>query len=246
MLIRPTEPVSLKPLLAIARSTTVSVAPRYRLKLVRKGHKIIAGGLAAAALMRNNNNRKTDNAGLTAPGAAGNLPAEVASVQEAGRLILAKTSSARRTGQASAKLADGIKKLRRLGAPFKLSHQDVAGLPPKITGTHYDTRAKVKARVTGEAASISRRISTRSFAPIKRPDGGGQMGVELGNSAEGLRARLSAERSSSPRRTAAFQEAQISEALTAVLDRQARLPPSGSTGFDPRLSPAWPSLKLPN
>jgi hypothetical protein len=30
------------------------------------------------------------------------------------------------------------------------------------------------------------------------------------------------------------------------LNRQARLPPSGYTGFDPWLSPAWPGRKLPN
>jgi hypothetical protein len=34
--------------------------------------------------------------------------------------------------------------------------------------------------------------------------------------------------------------------LEDYLNRQARLPPRGATGFDPRLSPAWAGLKLPN
>jgi hypothetical protein len=39
---------------------------------------------------------------------------------------------------------------------------------------------------------------------------------------------------------------QFREMLSRELDDQARLPPSGGTGFDPRLSPAWPGMKLPN
>jgi hypothetical protein len=34
--------------------------------------------------------------------------------------------------------------------------------------------------------------------------------------------------------------------LENFFNRQARLPPSGYTGFDPWLSPAWPGRKLPN
>jgi hypothetical protein len=41
-------------------------------------------------------------------------------------------------------------------------------------------------------------------------------------------------------------QARQSDALADLLNREARLPPSGTTGFDPRLSPAWPGLKLPN
>ncbi len=41
-------------------------------------------------------------------------------------------------------------------------------------------------------------------------------------------------------------KAHLSNALADLLNREARLPPSGATGFDPRLSPAWPGLKLPN
>lgn len=33
--------------------------------------------------------------------------------------------------------------------------------------------------------------------------------------------------------------------ITAFFDGQARLPPNGATGFDPRLSPAWAGMKLP-
>jgi hypothetical protein len=32
--------------------------------------------------------------------------------------------------------------------------------------------------------------------------------------------------------------------LAELLDEEARRPPSGATGFDPRLSPAWAGLKL--
>jgi hypothetical protein len=38
---------------------------------------------------------------------------------------------------------------------------------------------------------------------------------------------------------------QLRGALEDLLNRQARLPPSCATAFDPRLSPAWPGLKMP-
>jgi len=34
-------------------------------------------------------------------------------------------------------------------------------------------------------------------------------------------------------------------ALQEYFDQQSRLPPNGATGFDPRLTPAWPALQLP-
>jgi hypothetical protein len=34
-------------------------------------------------------------------------------------------------------------------------------------------------------------------------------------------------------------------ALEELLGQQARLPPSGATAFDPRVSPAWPGMQLP-
>ncbi len=37
----------------------------------------------------------------------------------------------------------------------------------------------------------------------------------------------------------------VAALVREFLDRQARLPPSGATMFDPRLSPAWPGLKMP-
>jgi len=37
----------------------------------------------------------------------------------------------------------------------------------------------------------------------------------------------------------------LRNALEDLLTRQARLPPSGATAFDPRLTPAWPGLQLP-
>lgn len=42
-----------------------------------------------------------------------------------------------------------------------------------------------------------------------------------------------------------LQQAELRRAVGELLDRQARLPPSGATGFDPRLTPAWAGLKLP-
>jgi hypothetical protein len=39
---------------------------------------------------------------------------------------------------------------------------------------------------------------------------------------------------------------EIGSVIDDHLNRQARLPPSGYTGFDPWLSPAWPGRKLPN
>jgi hypothetical protein len=37
----------------------------------------------------------------------------------------------------------------------------------------------------------------------------------------------------------------LERALSEVFRRQSRLPPAGVTAFDPRLTPAWPGLKLP-
>jgi hypothetical protein len=37
----------------------------------------------------------------------------------------------------------------------------------------------------------------------------------------------------------------LGRALSEFFRRQSRLPPAGMTAFDPRLTPAWPSLKLP-
>jgi hypothetical protein len=39
-------------------------------------------------------------------------------------------------------------------------------------------------------------------------------------------------------------DVEFARRLDDVLSRQARLPPSGATGFDPRLTPAWAGLKL--
>jgi hypothetical protein len=45
--------------------------------------------------------------------------------------------------------------------------------------------------------------------------------------------------------TANIDPRQLSRALRELLDNQGRLPPSGATAFDPRLTPAWAGLKLP-
>ncbi len=42
-----------------------------------------------------------------------------------------------------------------------------------------------------------------------------------------------------------YSQEQLEDVLSDFLDRQARLPPSGITGFDPRMSPAWPGFKMP-
>jgi hypothetical protein len=47
------------------------------------------------------------------------------------------------------------------------------------------------------------------------------------------------------RNLGAMDEPRMSRALMELLDRQGRLPPSGATGFDPRLTPAWAGQKLP-
>ncbi len=39
---------------------------------------------------------------------------------------------------------------------------------------------------------------------------------------------------------------EIEQIVTEMFDRQTRLPPSGATMFDPRLTPAWSGLKIPN
>jgi hypothetical protein len=39
-------------------------------------------------------------------------------------------------------------------------------------------------------------------------------------------------------------ESDVARMVRDCLDRQGRLPPSGATGFDPRLTPAWAGLKL--
>ncbi len=41
------------------------------------------------------------------------------------------------------------------------------------------------------------------------------------------------------------EQRRMGHVLAALLDREARLPPSGATGFDPRLTPTWAGQKLP-
>ncbi len=43
----------------------------------------------------------------------------------------------------------------------------------------------------------------------------------------------------------AMQQAQVEQALNNYWYQQSRLPPSGATAFDPRLTPAWAGMKLP-
>lgn len=45
--------------------------------------------------------------------------------------------------------------------------------------------------------------------------------------------------------TSRLEPGELRCALEDLLNRQARLPPSGGAGFDPRLTPAWPGLPLP-
>jgi len=45
--------------------------------------------------------------------------------------------------------------------------------------------------------------------------------------------------------TQKIREQNLQVALGQLLDRQARLPPSGPTAFDPLLTPAWAGLKIP-
>jgi hypothetical protein len=47
------------------------------------------------------------------------------------------------------------------------------------------------------------------------------------------------------RAAARDEQTSIGQAIETYFEDQARLPPAGMTGFDPRLSPAWAGLQIP-
>ncbi len=71
--------------------------------------------------------------------------------------------------------------------------------------------------------------TSESFAPVRR------YGADTGSAAVSEDALVS---------SAARSQA-LKLAIGEFFDQQARLPPSGATGFDPRLTPAWSGVKLP-
>ncbi len=77
----------------------------------------------------------------------------------------------------------------------------------------------------------SRVVSSTSILP--RPD----KSVYSSGETRTTQARSNSAQSLSP--------ASLERALSDFFRRQSRLPPAGMTAFDPRLTPAWPSLKLP-
>jgi hypothetical protein len=89
--------------------------------------------------------------------------------------------------------------------------------------------------------------SLPSIAPVSRS--GGQNRMEHYATERKWKAETDAESAITGPKTPGLNvvdQARLRNALADLLDREARLPPSGATGFDPRLSPAWPGLKLPN
>ena len=93
-----------------------------------------------------------------------------------------------------------------------------------------------------------RAAALHSVAPMPKGRPAGGAGQERHAESQDTQvAKDAARRRRSPdrRATAEVDDRGLSRALSDLLDQQARLPPSGATGFDPRLSPAWPGLKLP-
>jgi hypothetical protein len=94
--------------------------------------------------------------------------------------------------------------------------------------------------------AAKRRNTLPSIAPIGRRDGGAHSTErQMSHKSDPVSSNGSQH---SARHVPAEQKLdplKLGGMLEELLTRQARLPPSGATAFDPRLTPAWPGLKLP-
>lgn len=97
------------------------------------------------------------------------------------------------------------------------------------------------------AARIARLSALASVAPVRQRAEAGSLAPAsavkrtfVPTDAKATQAPRFAQRD-----TDASDDRGFRQKLRKFFDQEARLPPSGATGFDPRLSPAWPGLKLP-
>jgi hypothetical protein len=84
---------------------------------------------------------------------------------------------------------------------------------------------------------------TDEGAAARRP-AGGVAGPRFAARATAGEADTGASAAANPGASTGHRKA-LKLALQDYFDQQARLPPNGATGFDPRLTPAWPALQLP-
>lgn len=122
------------------------------------------------------------------------------------------------------------------------------GWRDRQSGIDRGLAAKIRMRFLGRSVTAPRGYKSPlpSVAPI-RPDNGPQLAAQQpaahhagdGLSAGGQRpaSMVGAEKNIEPW--------MLRGKLEDLLSHQARLPPSGATAFDPRVTPAWPGLQFP-
>ncbi len=204
-----------------------------------------------------------DKGAWAAPQPAAGHPAAVSPRMDATLQKLspaqAQASNAHGAGAAPAAAASG--------GPFQLAEmmQIIGAEPPGLPPGFFKAIANSPAAMASRFAAIGLASShLPSIAPRMAPPGR-PAAAQGGMTDEGAAARGAANGVTGPRfaaratggevdtgATAATNPAASAEhrkalklALQEYFDQQSRLPPNGATGFDPRLTPAWPALQLP-
>jgi hypothetical protein len=165
----------------------------------------------------------------TAPGEATNAPSEA--------LSAASIAATVRRGQGLA--AWGRAQPGRFSAQTSELRKAMAAHKLCVAG-----RARSESIFSGLTAN--RQNTLPSIAPVSRRDGALDPEARLmpyhSGSATHIASQHAALDQPAPQK---IDSQKLRGALEDLLSRQARLPPSGATAFDPRLTPAWPGLQLP-
>ena len=125
-----------------------------------------------------------------------------------------------------------------------------AMLPERPAGTRAGAMTAGVDRAEA-ALAVARMARRREPLPSVAPGGGKRLArrqdaVEVRRSPPAAGSESAMPRVTQGRAADVYEDEQrLDRVLSDFFDRQSRLPPSGATGFDPRLSPAWPGLKLP-
>jgi hypothetical protein len=115
---------------------------------------------------------------------------------------------------------------------------------PAVYRHRYSGKRDASSTAMTDRPTLAARVNRPSM-PVFAPTGSaGRYETRTAAQAKSLVQDANAEASPGPRRPDfvtgnAVDRRQFGQALTEYFDQQTRLPPSGTTGFDPRLTPAW-------
>jgi hypothetical protein len=122
------------------------------------------------------------------------------------------------------------------------------GWRDRQSGIDLGLAAKIRMRLLGRSVTASRgyKPPLPSVAPIRRDDGTQLAAQQPAAHHAGDDLSAGGQRQASMARAEKNVDPWVlRSALEELLGHQARLPPSGATAFDPRVTPAWPGLQLP-